>query len=133
MKKSMFKIIGFFSAALILVAFALPFNINPNPPQEKLADFPEDVQKILETSCYDCHSAAASNVKAKSKLNFSKWADYSDSKKVGKLESINETITEGDMPPRKYLEKYPDNGMDQEQKDIIGKWVVETSSKLMGE
>jgi len=133
MKKSILTIMGIFFAALVLLAFTLPYNLNTNPPQEKVADFPEDVQKILETSCFDCHSEAASHAKAKSKLNFSKWAKYSDSKKVGKLESINEVITEGDMPPQKYLNKYPDNSLSQDKKDIIGKWITETSSKLMGE
>ena len=124
-------------AALAVMAFTYPTvrlsASNINPPQEKVApDFPEAVQKIFETSCFDCHGPASSNAKAKSKLNFSKWSDLSDSKKVGKMEAINEVVSKGDMPPAKYISNHPDKAPGQEQKDIINKWATEESAKLMG-
>lgn len=134
MKKQFLSVAALFVAALAIMAFTIPSGEIMNPPQEQVAPaFPEDVQKILETSCYDCHTDAATNIKAKSKLNFSKWAEYSDAKKVGKMESINEEIVKGDMPPGKYITNYPEKAPGQQQKDIIGKWVTETSAKLMGE
>ena len=122
-----------FAAALALLAFTYTSKTVTGPPQEKAAAvFPEEVQKILETSCFDCHSNASTNVKSKGKLNFSKWGDLSDAKKVGKMEAMGEEIKEGNMPPEKYLSKFPDHALTQEKKDVINKWISEESAKLMG-
>jgi hypothetical protein len=134
MKKTIHSTLLIIAAALAVMAFTLPSAKNTNPPQDKpVSLFPEDVQKAFETSCYDCHSDAASNAKAKLKLNFSKWSELSDAKKVGKMENISEVVKSGDMPPGKYLEKYPEKAYTQEHKDLINKWVTEESTKLMGE
>jgi hypothetical protein len=134
MKKAFFSVILLLAASLALVAFAFPGKTNSTPSQEQPpALFPEDVQIVLENSCYGCHNDAASNVKAKSKLNFSKWSEYSDAKKVGKMESINDEIKGGKMPPEKFLANYPDKALSQEHKDLIDKWATEESAKLMGQ
>jgi hypothetical protein len=138
MKKLILSGIILFAAVLAVMAFTYPAG-NPstnriNPPQEKVAPaFPENVAKVLETSCFDCHSDASSNAKALLKINFSKWNDMSDAKKVGKMQDIKDMVTKGDMPPKKYVTNYPDRAPGQEQKDIIIKWVDEESAKLMGE
>ena len=134
MKKSFLSLIGIFAALIVLMAFTYPGKQASNPQEEQTqALFPEDVQKIFETSCYDCHSDQASNLKAKTKLNFGKWAELSDAKKVGKMEEINDEIKTDKMPPSKYIEKYPDHALSQEHKDIVDKWVKEETAKLMGE
>lgn len=132
MKKSILLSIGIIAASAVVMAFSSP--ILTNPPQDKApALFPEDVQKALETSCFGCHTDAASNAKAKLKLNFSKWSEMSDAKKVGKMEEINDEIKGGNMPPEKFLSNYPDKALTQEQKDLINKWVAEESAKLLGQ
>jgi mono/diheme cytochrome c family protein len=134
MKRFIISTFIIIAAALAVTAFSIPSGQDNNPPQDKAPVlFPEDVQKILETSCYDCHTEASSNAKAKMKLNISKWSEMSDAKKVGKMESISETIKSGEMPPAKYLEKFPEKALTQEQKDIVTKWVTEESNKLMGQ
>jgi len=134
MKKTILSTLLIITAAIAVMAFTLPSGKNTNPPQDKpVSLFPEDIQKAFETSCYDCHSDAASNAKAKLKLNFSKWGELTDAKKVGKMESINEVVKSGDMPPGKYLEKFPEKAFNQEHKDLVNKWVTEESAKLMGE
>jgi len=138
MKKLILSGIVLIAATLAVTAFTYPtVRLSPNnvnPPQEKVAPvFPENVQKVLETSCFDCHSDAASNAKAKMKLNFSRWSELSDAKKVGKMEAINDEVKNGDMPPGRYVENYPDRAVGQEQKDIINNWVTEESAKLMGQ
>jgi len=133
MKKIILSGIAMSFAFLAMMAFTYP-SFNSSDPQDKPASvFPEDVEKILQTSCYDCHTDAASNAKAKMKLNFSKWGELSDSKKVGKMENISEMIKKGDMPPGKYLEKYPDHALTPEQKAVVDKWLTDESKKLMGE
>ena len=118
-------------AVLALMAFNYPsFN---SPQDQPAAPFPDDVAKIFQVSCHDCHTDAASNAKAKLKLNFSKWSELSDAKKVGKMENINEVVTKGDMPPGRYLENHPEAKLTADQKAVVTKWVTEESKKLMGE
>lgn len=134
MKKQILSIAVVVVTTLALMAFNSPSFKNINPSQDQVVSlFPADVQKIFETSCYDCHTDAASNAKAKLKLNFSKWNELSDAKKVGKMESISETVSKGDMPPAKYVNNHPERALSPEQKELIVKWVTEESSKLMGE
>lgn len=136
MKKLIFPSLALIAATLAVMAFTYPTvhlsASNVNPPQEKVTPaFPEAVQKVFESSCFDCHSAESSNPKAKSKLNLSKWEDMSDTKKVAKMEAINDMLKKGDMPPGKYLSKYPERKPNQGQKDIINKWIIEESARLM--
>ena len=133
------KIIPVLLAGVALVALILSFSrlesrASQNASQEMTQTaFPEEIGEILQTSCYDCHISESSNVKAKGKLNFSKWDDYSDAKKVGKLESIAEVVKEGDMPPSRYVDKNPAAAMSAEQKEAVVKWTSDEINKLMGE
>lgn len=101
--------------------------------QDAAQALPEDVAAIFENTCKGCHSSESSNVKAKTKLNFSNWSEMSDAKKVGKIEKIADVVKAGDMPPAKFLEKYPERALKQEQKDVIAQWAASESKKLLGE
>lgn len=100
---------------------------------KKRADLnpPEEVQKVLESSCYDCHTSAGRNEDAKKALNFEEWDGYRLTKKISVLDKITEVIEEDKMPPGKYLEFKPDRKLDSAQKELILKWAEETSSALM--
>ena len=97
-----------------------------------LSPFPENIAKIFENSCFDCHGDVSSNEKALAKMDLSKWNDLSTAKKVGKLQDIKDILKKGDMPPAKYVAKYPDRAPRKEQKEIIIKWAEEESDKLFG-
>jgi mono/diheme cytochrome c family protein len=133
MKKTILILISGLAITAITLAFTTTSD-KPVPilPQDQTALFPDNITKIFETSCYDCHGADGSNAKAKSKLNFGSWADMSASKKVGKMENISEVVTKGDMPPTRYIEKNPTAALSQEQKDAVAKWAQEESDKLLG-
>lgn len=134
MKKTFFTALVIIAASAAMTAFTYTSVSNENPPQDKpVAAFPADVQKVLENSCFDCHSDASSNIKAKAKLNLTNWADLSDAKKVGKMEAIKDEISEGKMPPAKYSTNYPDHALTSETKEVLIKWVTDESAKLMGQ
>ncbi|MDX2445144.1 MAG: heme-binding domain-containing protein [Bacteroidales bacterium] len=97
-----------------------------NSPKLLVDEFPDDVAKILKVHCNDCHVAASKNTKAKGKLNFDKWDDYSMMKKTGKLNDIIETVNDGKMPPKKYLEKYPDKKLSKDQIKLVTDWAQKT-------
>ncbi len=89
-------------------------------------EFPENVAKILKVHCNDCHVSTSKSDKAKKKLSFDKWNDLNMLKKTGKLNDIIEVVKEGEMPPEKYLNHYPDKKLTEEQTKTLVKWAEET-------
>ena len=95
--------------------------------------FPENVAQVFQLSCYDCHTTASENAKAKGKLNFDTWNELTTVQKLGKMDEICSEITDGSMPTEKYLSYYPDRKLEKEQIKLICTWVDEESTRLMGE
>ncbi|ARV07512.1 cytochrome C [Polaribacter sp. SA4-10] len=100
---------------------------------------PENVRKILETTCFDCHSAKTTypwynnitpvnywldeHVKdGKKHLNFSKWNDYSLKKKEHKMDELYEEVEEGEMPLNSYTWTHSEANLTQEQIDAVVAW-----------
>ena len=94
-------------------------------------EIPEEVQQVLVSSCYDCHSSAGRNEDAKKALNFESWGDYRLTKQIGLLGDIAEVIEKDKMPPGKYLEFKPDRKLSESQKELLLNWTEETSKALM--
>lgn len=101
---------------------------------------PTDVQSILKTSCYDCHSNNTvypwyaevqpvawwlNNhvVDGKKHLNFSEFAGYSLRRQYHKLEETNEMVKEGEMPLDSYLWIHTNAKLSDGQKLILANWV----------
>lgn len=93
--------------------------------------FPENVDKIMENSCYGCHTNGARSEKALNKLNFSNWNESSTGKKIHTLDEISEVIVEGTMPPEKFLERFPDKKLTKEQAEILKIWAKKEGESLM--
>ena len=102
---------------------------------------PNDVQAILKTSCYDCHSnntvypwyaniqpAAwwlADHIKeGKKELNFSEFASYRIGRQYRKLEEINKEVKEDEMPLESYLWIHKNAKLSDEQKLTLANWVT---------
>ncbi|NDV43987.1 heme-binding domain-containing protein [Flagellimonas sediminis] len=105
-----------------------------------------EVQGILKSACYDCHSANTnypwySNVapisywladhieEGKEHLNFSDWTNYTDKKKDHKLEELVEEVKEGEMPLNEYTWTHADARLTQEQITALLTWAQETRKK----
>ncbi|MDY2587776.1 heme-binding domain-containing protein [Winogradskyella aquimaris] len=101
---------------------------------------PEDVQLIMKSACFDCHSDhtrypwynnitpvnywLADHVKdGKKHFNVSKWTDYSVKKKDHKLEELAEEVEEGHMPLPSYTWTHRDAKLSKEQIEAIEAWV----------
>jgi hypothetical protein len=133
MKKSILIIILPVLALFMFIAAQQPAQA-PKPVAEDIElGWPEDVMAILERSCFDCHTNELGSLKAKSKLNFSKWNEYKLTKKIGKLDDIIKEVDEKKMPPKKYLNDYPDRGLSDEEVKLIKDWANEEADKLMEE
>jgi tRNA A37 N6-isopentenylltransferase MiaA len=117
---------------LILLAGGLVFLLQSFLLNRKASpEFPEEVQQVLASACYDCHSSAGQNEDAKKALNFETWDDYRLTKQITLLGDIAEVIEKDKMPPGKYLEFKPDRKLSESQKELILNWAEETSESLM--
>lgn len=107
----------------------------PNPIGQdiKTIDCPDNVLRILQQSCYDCHTDVSGNVMAKGKLNFSNWEGYEAAKKISKLEKICNEVTENKMPKKKYLKKHPEAKLTNEDITAICEWTQAETKKIIGE
>ncbi|MBK9484063.1 MAG: heme-binding domain-containing protein [Chitinophagaceae bacterium] len=131
--------------AFIVIQFIRPAkNISEgisNNDISKIYAVPADVQAILKTSCYDCHSnntvypwyaniqpAAwwlADHVKeGKKELNFSEFASYRIGRQYRKLEEINKEVKENEMPLESYLWIHKDSKLSEQQKLTLANWVT---------
>jgi hypothetical protein len=101
---------------------------------------PQDVQTILKTSCYNCHSNntnypwynkiqpvawwLANHIKdGKKELNFSEFASYRISRQYRKLEEINKEVKEGEMPLESYTLIHGNAKLSEQQKLTMANWV----------
>ena len=104
-----------------------------------------EIQKILETSCYDCHSANTkypwySNIApisywmnghiedGKKHLDFSDWPNLTAKKKDHKLEEFIEYVENGEMPLKEYTWTHEDARLSDEQKKALLNWAEKARS-----
>ena len=110
-----------------------------NPPVVAPVSVPDDVQTVLENSCYDCHSnltewpwysrvAPASWLvyrdvkKGRDELNFSEWGDYSERRRNRKLEEVEELVTDKKMPLKIYLPLHPEARLSVADMETLIDW-----------
>lgn len=106
----------------------------------KVVTVPADVQMILKTACYDCHSnytsypwyaniqpigwMLANHIKeGKSDLNFSDFGSYSARRQKSKLSAIADAIKDKTMPLSCYKLIHKEARLSEEQKKLLTNWV----------
>ena len=97
---------------------------------------PKNISRILQKSCYDCHSNntnypwynkvqpvawfVESHIQeGKKELDFSKWAEYSNRRKKSKLKSIMSQIRDNKMPLSSYTFIHSDTKLTKKEKEKI--------------
>ncbi|MDG1477013.1 MAG: heme-binding domain-containing protein [Vicingaceae bacterium] len=139
------KKIGF-GIILLLVGIQLIRTNDAVTAYEASEDFivqsgaPEDIQNILKTSCYDCHSNFT-NIpwygeiapvswyindhinEGREELNFSVWGTYPLKKKKHKLEECWEEIEKGKMPLEDYLNMHTEAKLSEEDQNKLIEWL----------
>lgn len=94
-------------------------------------DIPEDVNEVLQTTCFGCHNSEGRNDDAKKAFELDNWDDYRLTKKIRVLSEITEVLEEDKMPPARFLEFNPDKKLTEEQKKLVIDWANEESQRLM--
>lgn len=113
----------------------------------KVFNVPANVQAILQTSCYDCHSNntlypwyariqpgswwMASHIKkGKEDLNFSEFGNYTKRRQLSKLKSIASSVKDGTMPLPSYIWMHGKAKLSKEEKVLITNWALKTKDSL---
>ena len=101
--------------------------VNP----ENLLTIPDSVNKVLKDKCFDCHHSGSESMKAKMKLKLDKLPTLSKRKLISKLDGIAESVEEKDMPPEKFLKKYPEHALTDDESKILIDWANNAADELM--
>jgi hypothetical protein len=145
------KILSGLLVALILIQFIQPAR---NKNREILTvdltgtvNVPENVQSILKTACYDCHSnntnypwysrvqpfgwlLARHIRKGKAELNFSEFGLYSQRRQITKLNGIANSIKDETMPLSSYTMIHQNARLSKEDKAFLIDWAIRTKDSL---
>jgi len=131
MKKVLF-IFSLIGMGLVFMNFTSSSIKAANETPVSKVEIPDNVQKILDNSCMGCHNSDSKNTKGKNKLNFDKLDALKTYKAIGKYTDIAEVVTEGDMPPKKFLNKYPERALSDDDKAVLSGWASDQAKALSG-
>ncbi len=136
------KLIG-----ILIVVFLIQFiqpkkNISKNFKNDITTEFqiPNDVQKIIKTSCADCHSnetiypwynkiAPVSWFLAyhvndgKEHVNFSEWTLYNDNQKEHIIKELKKVIKKKEMPLTSYILIHKNAVLSAQQSKVFTEWL----------
>ena len=152
MKPFIKKIIFVGTIVLVLIQFYQPAR-NSDYGQvlpihfSKIYPVPQNVEVILQTSCYDCHSNNIrypwySNIQpmrffmdghiseGKDDLNFSEWGNYTKRKQETKLNRMIKQIKDNKMPLSSYTLIHRDAILHSTQKKLLTTWLESVNDSI---
>lgn len=139
-------------AILVLIQFIRPErNGNWEKSDNDISmaiNVPSNLQQILETSCYDCHSNHTTypwytNIQpiglwmqhhvdeGKEELNFSEFKTYKPKRQKHKLEEIAEQVNEHEMPLSSYTLIHKNAILTPEQNVALVSWAKQEFEKIV--
>lgn len=132
MKKTLSVLLPVTGLFLILTAF---YSGNPSGTAAAVPGdtftIPEDVSVILNDKCFGCHNVDSQSDKAKKKLLIDELEGLSKAKLVGKLGEMGQVVEKSEMPPAKFLEKYPDKALTEDEATRLKTWTDNAAEELM--
>ncbi|QED37161.1 hypothetical protein FK178_05305 [Antarcticibacterium arcticum] len=139
------KIIGLVLLVVFVGIQFIPANRNtsdyiPQSDFTEVFEVPENINTILQTSCYDCHSNNTNYPwynkiqpftwylndhieKGKEELNFSEFGEYSSRRQSSKLRSISSQVEDGEMPLSSYTLVHWDAKLSAKEKEVFIAWM----------
>jgi hypothetical protein len=104
---------------------------NDFKPVNNKYEVPENIQAIIDKSCFGCHNSDSKNEKGKKKLSWDLMKNgYKTHKIIAKLGEIEEVLQKDEMPPEKFLAKYPDKKLSDKDRQSMIDWARETAKKM---
>ncbi len=130
MKKYVIVSSIFLLGALLFINASLPETVRQATVEYV---YPEKVKTILDNSCWGCHSEKGQSDKAKKALRWDTFGELSKAKKVAAFDAIIDVLENEEMPPEKFIEKYPDAKPSAKDVKTLLKWANKEADNLMGE
>jgi hypothetical protein len=93
-------------------------------------EIPENVQQVIDKSCYGCHNSESQSEKARKKLQWDKLGKLKTYKLIGKLTDIADVTANSEMPPEEFLAKKPEATPTAIEKKILSEWAENKAKKL---
>ena len=124
MKKLLAVVASVFTIAIIVTMIAMPsraINSSENSNPSMTSSIPDSVSKIMEKSCFPCHSSPGNGM-AMMHVDFDKWETYKPEKQADKANAMCKMVTKGAMPPKSFRNNNPDKVPTQSQVQVICNW-----------
>jgi len=119
--------------AFALMNFTRSVSKTTTNTQASSIQIPDDVNQIIQNSCYGCHNSDSKNMKAKMKLKFDGLDAMQTFKAIGKLTKVAKEVEEDKMPPARFLKNYPDKALSDKDKQRLISWATDTAKSLSNE
>ena len=137
MRRKILLLVG--ALVVILIAIQLVPVDRTNPPVVADFDGPSNVESVLRTSCYDCHShetrwplysrvapvswlVAHDVEEARDRLNFSQWGSYDQKRQAKLAEEMWEEVEGGEMPLKMYRLAHKEARLSEAAKTTLRDW-----------
>jgi mono/diheme cytochrome c family protein len=126
------KFLSFLAVGIISVGALTSFNTKEAsiPSPSDAFEIPENINAIFKNSCYGCHNSESKNEKGREKLMIDELTNLKKGKLAAKLNKIAEITAEGEMPPEKFLNKYPDKALSEEDAKTLIEWAKASAEAL---
>jgi hypothetical protein len=120
------------SVLTVLFLFVAVSAMSTEKPTKKSPEqMPDNVKAIIDKSCFGCHNTNSKNEDAKESLDFKKITGLSDIKKISAYKNIGETVGDNDMPPKRFLKKYPDKALTDKEKQELIAWAKKEAEAIV--
>ena len=139
-------VILIFSVLQLISIDKIPFEEPTSSDLFAIEEAPEEVKKLIQTICYNCHSNQIvypwySNLApvswwiqdhidhGRKHLNFSNWAEYTADKKAHKAEEGYEEVEKEKMPLPSYEFGHSEARLSDEERKLLVDWFKSIESK----
>ncbi len=100
---------------------------------QQVGAYPMDVMTLITNKCLGCHSPSGRSDKAKKKLMWVQLQYMEPADLIAKLDEIAEVVEEGEMPPAKMIERFPNLKLTDDEVALLKDWAESTTNAAMGE
>lgn len=116
---------------LNFIIFLLIVRAGEQSSVKSTGKLPAEAHAIVEQKCFGCHNTDSRNDKAKEKLDFKTFGDLSTLKKVSTYKKITEVLEKKEMPPKKFLEHFPEKNITEEERTVLMSWAKKEAEALV--
>ncbi len=130
----------------VLAAIQLVPLDRSNPPVTAEVKAPDEVKKVLQRACFDCHSNQTvwpwyshvapvsflvyrDVVEGRKHLNFSEWGAMPADRREKKQKKAGEEVKQGEMPLAVYLPMHPQALLSEADKKLLEDWASGPTSE----